>query len=173
MQIIQIRHPFNPEQIPADEVVLVMGFFDGVHRGHQAVIERAKKIAQQRKLPLAVLTYDHHPAIVYQSSKTPVTYLSPLQRKLDLLKQLDVDLVYVVSFTSALSALKPQEFVDQYIVGFHAQVAVAGFDHTYGPKEIATMAKLPDYASGRFEVETVEPQLQMDQKLVLLIFANY
>lgn len=165
MQIIHIHHPFDSQQIKVDDVVLAMGFFDGVHRGHQAVIKRAKKIANNKNLPLAVLTYDHHPAIVYQSSEQPLTYLSPLTRKLALMKQLDVDIVYVVSFTSALSALTPQEFVNQYIVGFHAIVAVAGFDHTYGPKQVATMANLPKYAQGRFEVETVTPELQNGEKI--------
>lgn len=163
LQVINIRHPFNPDQIPTGKVVLAMGFFDGVHRGHQAVIEQAKKIAQQKQLPLAVLTYDHQPAIVYQASKKRVTYLSTVNRKLDLLQQLGVDLVYVVSFTSALSALKPQEFVDQYMIGFHADTVVAGFDHTYGPKTVATMQNLPRYSQQRFDI--VEVPAQMDKRL--------
>lgn len=165
MQVIKIRHPFNPTKIPAGKVVLAMGFFDGVHRGHQAVINRAQEIAASKHLPLAVLTYDHHPAIVYQSSAAPLTYLSPLPRKLALLQQLGVDIVYVVSFTSALSALSPQDFVDQYIVGFHTEVAVAGFDHTYGPAKIATMTQLPQYAKGRFTIETLPCQQQNAQKI--------
>lgn len=165
MRVIEIRQPFDPTKIPTGKVILAMGFFDGVHRGHQAVINRAKKIATSKHIPLAVLTYDHHPAIVYQSSSAPLTYLSPLSRKLNLLKQLEVDIVYVVSFTSALSALTPQEFVDQYIIGFHAQVAVAGFDHTYGPAKIATMAQLPQYAKGRFAVETLPSQQEATEKI--------
>lgn len=165
MQVIRIRHPFDERVIPFGNVVLAMGFFDGLHRGHQAVINRARHLADQKKVPLAVLTYDHHPSIVYQASETRITYLSPLTRKLDLLKQLGADIVYVVSFTSGLSALKPQEFVDQYMIGFHAVTVVAGYDHTYGPKTIATMANLPAFAKGRFEVVVVEPQSDNDQKI--------
>ena len=50
--------------IPAGPIVLAMGFFDGVHRGHQAVIKRAREIAREKGLPLVVLTYDHAPGIV-------------------------------------------------------------------------------------------------------------
>ncbi len=100
--------------IPAGPIVLAMGFFDGVHRGHQAVIKRAREIAREKGLPLVVLTYDHAPGIV-----------------------------------------SPQQFVDEYLVGFHAQTVVAGFDHTYGKEDIASMKLLPKYAAGRFEVVTV------------------
>lgn len=156
MQVIKIHHPLDPKLIPTGPVVLAMGFFDGVHRGHQAVIRRAKEIAQQRNLPLAVLTYSHAPGVVYKQYQGGFKYLSTTERKLALLEQLGVDRVYLVSFTSQFAALAPQSFVDQYLVdGFHSRVVVAGFDHTYGPAETASMDKLPAYARGRFEVVTV------------------
>ena len=63
MQVIKIHHPFDPELIPAGPVVLAMGFFDGIHRGHQAVIKTARRIADEKGLPLAVLTYDRLSAV--------------------------------------------------------------------------------------------------------------
>ena len=48
MQVIQLHHPYEPNQIPNDEVVMVLGFFDGVHKGHQKVIETGKKIAEEK-----------------------------------------------------------------------------------------------------------------------------
>jgi riboflavin kinase/FMN adenylyltransferase len=155
VQVIKIRHPLNPAKVVDRPVVLAMGFFDGVHRGHQAVILRAKEVAQKRGLPLAVLTYDHAPGVVYRQYQGGFKYLSTVSRKLELLKQLGVDIVYLTSFTSSFASLTPQEFVDQYLVGFHAKVVVAGFDHTYGKAGIATMERLPQYAHGRFEVVTV------------------
>lgn len=155
MQVIKIHHPLDRRLIPNGPVVLAMGFFDGVHRGHQAVIKRAKEIADQQSLPLAVLTYSHAPSIVYHQYPDGFKYLTLTKRKLALLKRLSVDLVYLVSFTSAYGSLQPEEFIDQYLVPMHSQVVVAGFDHTYGAKDTATMAKLPLYARGRFEVETV------------------
>ena len=116
--------------IPAGPIVLAMGFFDGVHRGHQAVIKRAREIAREKGLPLVVLTYDHAPGIVYRQYKGGFKYLSTVDRKLELLNDLDVDRVYLISFTSSFASLSPQQFVDEYLVGFHAQTVVAGFDHT-------------------------------------------
>ena len=155
MEVVKIHHPLQKNLVPTGQVVLAMGFFDGVHRGHQQVIETAKEIANKEGLPLAVLTYDHAPGIVYRQYPGGFKYLSTTTRKLSLLRQLGVDLVYLVSFTSAFASLSPQEFVDQYLIGFHADTVVAGFDHTYGKAAVATMEKLPEYAKGRFNVVTV------------------
>lgn len=59
MQVIQLHHPYEPNQIPNEEVVMVLGFFDGVHKGHQKVIETGKKIAEEKGLKLAVMTFNH------------------------------------------------------------------------------------------------------------------
>ncbi|GKT03279.1 riboflavin biosynthesis protein RibF [Furfurilactobacillus sp. WILCCON 0119] len=155
MQVIYLRQPYQQAQIPDTPVVLAMGFFDGVHLGHQTVINRARKLADERGVKLAVLTYTHQPALVYQNNPEVFRYLSRFDRKLALLKQLGVDIVYGVSFTSQLSALQPQTFVDDYMVGLHAVAVVAGFDHTYGKVDVASMKQLPAYANGRFDVVEV------------------
>lgn len=162
MQVIKVHHPIDHKIIPAGPVVLAMGFFDGVHRGHQAVIRQAKQLADQQGLPLAVLTYSHAPGIAYRQYPGGFKYLSTTTRKLDLLKQLGVDLVYLVSFTSSFASLAPQDFVDQYLVAFHSRVVVAGYDHTYGPAAVATMDRLPGYARGRFAVVTVPKFMDAD-----------
>lgn len=159
MQIISIRHPYTSEQIPKDEVVMVLGFFDGVHRGHQKVIETGKKIAKEKGLKLAVMTFNQHPSIVFQKVLPEnMKYLNSLEQKEQLMESLGVDILYVIEFTSAFAHLAPQEFVDQYIVGLHAKAAVSGFDYTYGPKDIADVAHLPGYAKERFEITTVSKE---------------
>ena len=155
MQVIKIHHPLEKRLIPAGPIVLAMGFFDGVHRGHQAVIKCAHEIARKKGLPLVVLTYDHAPGIVYRQYKGGFKYLSTVDRKLELLNDLDVDRVYLISFTSSFASLSPQQFVDEYLVGSHAQTVVAGFDHTYGKEDIASMKLLPKSAPARSDVVTV------------------
>lgn len=153
MEVMTLHHPFDNEKIADEPVVLAMGFFDGVHAGHRAVIERAQVEAQRHGVKLAVLTYDQHASIVFKTHDAPLTYLTTLPRKLELLASLGVDIAYVVNFTSALAKVAPQDFVDQYMVGLHAQAVVAGFDHTYGARDAAAdMAHLPAYAQGRFDV---------------------
>ena len=155
MKEIRLKYPVDEAKMVQGPVVLAMGFFDGVHRGHQQVLATAKKIAEQRNQPLAVLTYDKLPAIVFEQLDQPVRYLTPLDTKLHLMAELGVDVVYVMDFTSAVGELDPQTFVDKVIMKFQPSTVVAGFDHTYGPKQIANMTKLPEYAHGRFAIKTV------------------
>lgn len=153
MEIIHIHHPYDQKQIPDEQIVLALGYFDGVHRGHQEVIKRAKEIAENKNLKLAVMSFNHHPSIVFQKmNPETMQYLSTINRKAEIFENLGVDYFFVVSFTSAFASLRPQEFVDQYICGLHATAVVAGFDYTYGPREIADMKQLVHYAKDRFEV---------------------
>ncbi|GGI64612.1 riboflavin biosynthesis protein RibF [Enterococcus alcedinis] len=166
MQIIEIRHPYTENQIPAEPVVLVLGFFDGVHKGHQKVIQEGRKLADQKGIKLALMTFNQHPSIVFQ--KVPVDemkYLTNLEQKSRLMAQFGVDYLYIVEFTSDFASLAPQAFVDQYIVGLHAKAVVAGFDYTYGKRDIADMPRLSIYAKERFEVVTVPRESLAGEKV--------
>lgn len=166
MEIIKIRHPYQKEQLPKEDVVLVLGFFDGVHKGHQKVIGTGRQIANQKNLKLAVMTFNQHPSIVF---KKPVgehmKYLTSIEQKERLMAEMQVDYLYEIEFTSDFASLAPQAFVDQYIVGLNAKVAVSGFDYTYGPKDIADVAHLPEYAKDRFEIVTVPKETEDGHKI--------
>ncbi len=166
MNVISIHHPYEAADIPTDDVVLVLGFFDGVHRGHQEVIAAGKQAAAQKGLKLAVMTFNHHPSIVFQKvDPDAMKYLSNVDRKIAIMESLGVDYLYVIEFTSAFAGLSPQRFVDEYMVGLHAKVVVAGFDYTYGPAAIADMPHLPAYARGRFEIIEVAKQNDLGKKI--------
>jgi len=166
MEIIHIHHPYDKIQIPDEQVVLALGYFDGVHRGHQEVIKRAKEVADQKQLKLAVMSFNHHPSIVFQKmNPDTMQYLSTVKRKAEIFESLGVDYFFVIAFTSAFASLRPQDFVDQYISGLHAAAVVAGFDYTYGPREIADMKQLVNYAKDRFEVIEVEELKNAAEKI--------
>ncbi|CAI3367524.1 bifunctional riboflavin kinase/FAD synthetase [Enterococcus cecorum] len=166
MNIIELRHPFEKERVIKEEVVLVLGFFDGVHRGHQAVIEQGKKLAKEKNLKLALMTFNQHPSIVFQKmSKETMTYLTSMNQKAQLFEKAGVDLLYVVDFTSAFAKLTPEEFIEQYIIGLHAKVVVAGFDYTFGYQGKATMTDLAQLANQRFEVIEVPELSEHGQKV--------
>ena len=111
------------------------GFFDGVHRGHQAVIQRAKTTANQLGVPLAVLTYDPHPVVVFKTLTEPLRYLTTLSQKAALLTELGVDTMYVMQFTSQLAQLSPQTFVDDVVMRANNHCC-CWFDHLYGVIQI-------------------------------------
>jgi len=164
MQIINVKHPLRENQRPLDDTALIMGFFDGVHLGHQKVIKTGVKLAKQHHLKSVLLTFDRSPRTVYQHEKN-YKYLSTMARKATLVEKLGVDYLYFVEFSDDFAHLSPQEFVDQYMIDLKAKYVIAGFDYTYGKKDIANMQLLPKYARGQFETVTVPEQIINGQKI--------
>lgn len=166
MKVIEIHHPYQAKEIPREDVVLVLGFFDGVHCGHQEVIKQGKKQAEERGLKLAVMTFNQHPSIVFQKIQPEIMkYLTTIEQKEKRMAALGVDYLYVIEFTSAFAGLAPQDFVDQYMLGLNAKVVVAGFDYTYGPRDIANMKTLSSYTRDRLKIVTVAKQTTDNKKI--------
>jgi riboflavin kinase/FMN adenylyltransferase len=112
--------------------VATIGVFDGVHRGHQALIGRAVDLARERGLPAVVLTFDPHPAEVVRPGSHPAQ-LTSINRKAELVEQLGVDVFCVLPFTPELSRLPAAEFVHELLVErLHVAAVVVGENFTFG-----------------------------------------
>ncbi|AXF55095.1 riboflavin biosynthesis protein RibF [Salicibibacter kimchii] len=138
-------------------VVLALGYFDGVHEGHQKVIRTAISEAEKKGVEAAVLTFHPHPRTVlskhYEGDEYPE--LTPLPIKEARVRELGVDRFFIVTFDTTLSSLSPQQFVDGYILPLHVIHAVAGFDFSYGQYGKGNMETLPSHARGEFETTAV------------------
>ncbi|MFC3885541.1 cytidyltransferase [Bacillus songklensis] len=135
--------------------VIAMGFFDGVHIGHQQVIATAKKIAEKRKVKLAVMTFFPHPKEVLSHGKARMAYLTPIETKGENFARLGVDKLYVIKFDMNFAELSPKEFINKYVVGLGAVHVVAGFDFTYGYRGQGNMETISADGNGCFQVTTV------------------
>src|SRR5438445_11409243 len=112
--------------------VVTVGFFDGVHRGQQAVVRRAVSLAHERGIPAVVLTFDPHPSEIVRPGTHP-PLLSTLAHRTDLMEKLGVDAVLVLPFTVELSKLTPEEFVRQVLAErLHAVAVVVGQNFHFG-----------------------------------------
>ncbi|MDK1736954.1 riboflavin biosynthesis protein RibF [Dellaglioa algida] len=166
MKVIYLTEPYDPKKIDDEAISLAMGFFDGVHLGHQKVILKAKQKANEKKIKLAVMTFDKHPSVQFQKKpERSIKYLTSMEKKISLMEGLGVDIFYILTLNDDLASLTPQDFVTKYMIDLHAQVVVAGFDYTYGKKDIANMDTLAKYAHQQFEVVTVPELISEDQKI--------
>lgn len=124
----------RPDEVP-DVLrggVIAIGNFDGVHRGHQAVIRRAVSEAKARRAPALAMTFEPHPR-TYFKPDTPVFRLTPLALKARILTFLGLDAVIALPFDAALAALAAEDFVKSILCdGLRAQMAIAGFDFHFG-----------------------------------------
>ena len=95
--------------------MLAIGNFDGVHRGHQALIAAAIGEARRQGRPAGAIVFEPHPREFFQPDK-PHFRLTPLPRKLALLEPLGLDMAVVVRFDAALAGLTAETFVDRVLV---------------------------------------------------------
>lgn len=159
-----LRHPHGKQKEDTPPCVLALGYFDGVHIGHQKVISTARKIAGEKGIATAVMTFHPHPAVVLGKQKEP-RYLTPLPQKIQLFASLGVDHLYIVTFDKTFAALSPQQFIDQYVVGLGARHVVAGFDFTFGHRGSGNMQEMDHYARGRFGQTTVKKVEKNGEKI--------
>jgi riboflavin kinase / FMN adenylyltransferase len=132
------------EDVPAAlrGAVVAIGNFDGVHRGHRALIAEAKVQAEARRSPLAVLSFEPHPQEYFKPS-TESFRLTPLRAKARLLADLGVDALFALTFDGEMARRSPQDFVLNVLVGgLGISGAVVGHDFEFGQKRAGNLAAL-------------------------------
>jgi riboflavin kinase / FMN adenylyltransferase len=135
-----------PAEVPASfgPSVVTIGVFDGVHRGHQRIVERARQAADERGLPVVVVTFDPHPDEVVRPGSHP-PFLCTARRRSELLAGLGVAAVCVIPFTLEFSRLDPDEFVRAVLVDrLHAAMVVVGETFRFGHKAAGDVALLAE-----------------------------
>lgn len=116
--------------LPAN--VATIGFFDGVHRGHQYLISQLQQIGRQENLPTTVITFCEHPRRVMQQEYQP-QLLSSLDEKCEQLARQQLDYAVTLSFTPALSQYTAYDFMRRILRDIlHVKVLLIGHDHRFG-----------------------------------------
>lgn len=138
--------------------VVAMGNFDGVHRGHRAVIAAAQTRADALGKPAAALTFEPHPRVFFKP-QLPLFRLTDENAKVRLLASTGLDGVIILTFSAALANLTAEEFVEQILVGrFGISGAVIGFNFHFGKGRAGSPEFLAE--QGRkfgFSIDVVAP----------------
>lgn len=132
--------------------VVVIGNFDGVHPGHQAVLEEARSREPGR--PLVVVTFWPHPVSVLRPEVGPML-LTGLEERIELLTAAGADRVEVISFTRELAAWSPERFVAEVVVPLNPARVVVGANFRFGSRASGNVDTLTELAAGRFVVEGI------------------
>jgi riboflavin kinase/FMN adenylyltransferase len=165
LEVIKIEFPLNIDKTEIPPLSMALGYFDGVHLGHQKVILEAKKQADQKGLRSAVMTFDPHPSVVLGKNEKHVQYITPLAEKINLIEELGINYLFIVHFTAEFANLLPQEFIDQYVIDLNVKHVVAGFDFSYGRMGKGTMEILPFHSREKFTFTIVEKFTSGDEKV--------
>jgi riboflavin kinase/FMN adenylyltransferase len=136
--------------------VVTIGVFDGVHRGHQRLLTRARQSGDALGLPVVAITFDPHPAQVVRPGSHP-PLLCTLRRRIQLLAEAGVDEVCVVAFTPEFSRLGPDEFAGAVLAGrLRARSVVVGENFRFGHRAAGDVTLLAELGGKHdFRVEAV------------------
>jgi len=136
--------------------VVALGNFDGVHRGHQAVIGKALELAKGWGAPAGVMTFEPHPRSVFLPDQPPFR-LTPFRIKARLIEALGVDFLLMQHFDKAFAAHSADEFVQQVLIeGLGARAVVVGYDFCFGKARSGNVARLREQKE--FETFAVDAQ---------------
>lgn len=132
--------------------VLTIGFFDGVHIGHQKILGTGKKISLEKNIPFVILTFQPHPNKVFSPAKE-FPLLTSLEDRLKLINNFDVDLVIVMPFTKDFSVITKGEFLDKIIKKkINPKLLVIGEDFRFGYKAKGNV----DFLKRYFEEQNIK-----------------
>ncbi|WP_077326213.1 riboflavin biosynthesis protein RibF [Virgibacillus siamensis] len=165
MRTIELSYPHRLDRQNLPDTVAAIGFFDGIHKGHQKVIKTAVEKAKKDNMESAVITFHPHPSVVLKKDTPHVRYITPLKEKQEILQQMNVDRLYIITFNKELASLEPQQFIDHFIIGLKIKHLVAGFDFSYGHKGKGNMNIIENHTRNEFDYTTIGKVEMAEQKV--------
>ena len=154
MQIIQ-----DPRRL--DPCVVLLGMFDGVHLGHQALIAEGRRLADEKGCPLCACVFEPHPLEVLCPGRAPKRLTTPAERAARM-ESLGVDILAVNTFTPQLAALSPEDFLADLLEVYQPAAVVCGYNFTFGRRGSGKAADLTAFGAAHGFPVSVIPAVKAD-----------
>ena len=137
-----------------ENVVLALGFFDGVHLAHQKLIKKAVKIAKENNIQSALITFLDSPSSIISNS--PALYITPLKEKISIINGLGIDDIYILDFKKYQNIEAKTYIKETLIRNFSPKFVVTGFNHRFGINGKGGAQLLSSYGS-KFQYIEINP----------------
>lgn len=145
----------NTDEILKTPMVITIGTFDGVHIGHQKIIQQVVQSAQKEKLQSCVLTFFPHPRMVLQKDAN-IKLINTIDERSLLLKKLGLDYLFIKTFNKSFSRWTAEEFVEKLLVqSLNAKKIIIGYDHRFGRNRSASVDELIAFGE-KFDFEVIQ-----------------
>jgi riboflavin kinase/FMN adenylyltransferase len=144
-------------------VAACIGYFDGLHLGHQALIRKTKELAAKYHCETALITFDPDPMQTILKGAVPIRHLTNLRQKINLCVDLGIENIYILRFCDEMAALEPAEFVGKVLGTCNLQALVCGFDWSYGIHGSGSWKTLKEEAP--YEVAVVDAVVEDGVKI--------
>ena len=127
--------------------VITIGTFDGVHYGHQQILELMKSAAKQVNGETVIITFHPHPRKIIGTNKAPIFLLNTLEEKINLLEKYGIDHLVIIPFTEKFAQQTAEDYISDFLVNtFHPHTIIIGHDHRFGKDRTGDFQLLEDKA---------------------------
>jgi riboflavin kinase/FMN adenylyltransferase len=164
--LLKVWHSLDSVDYSEQQLVLALGNFDGLHRGHQELLKKLVWFARQEGKTAGVLLFNPHPQQFLNPAGSP-KLLQDLDQKLEILASLGIEAAFVIPFDNGIASLSPEEFVKTILVQKLKVAGVfAGFNYRFGRQAAGTPERLKSYGEHYGFKVTVIPPVYVDGTLV-------
>jgi len=147
--------------------VITLGTFDGLHAGHQKIIDKVVKEADSKNVQSVLVTFEPHPRLVLNNSDKSIQLLSTIDEKIEILRSFKLDIVVVVNFNLEFANNSYKDFVTNVLINrLGLKYLVLGYDHHFGKNREGNFNSLKELANQHnFSIDKVDP-LYVDEAIV-------
>lgn len=162
MKIINVK--MNEPIKSLGKLSACIGYFDGLHKGHMQLVNKAIQNAKENNCLSCLITFDPDPVVIVKNLDFR-KHLTPLERKLDIAKNTGIDVVVVLNMTKEMSMLDPKDFINSILVALNIEYLVCGYDFRFGFKGAGDTEALKEYGKEYFSTQVIEPVVFDNQKI--------
>ena len=157
------------------DAIVTMGAFDGVHKGHQQIIQRMKLLAQQVEGETIIITFHPHPRKVISSVPGEIKQLSNIKERIQLLEAAGIDHLVIINFDYKFSNLSAAEYIEDFLYQyFKPNTVIVGYDHHFGKGRNGDIELLKTMGARlHFKVEEINEQLVQNEIISSTLIRNY
>jgi riboflavin kinase/FMN adenylyltransferase len=157
------------------DAIVTMGAFDGVHKGHQQIIQRMKQLAKKVLGETIIITFHPHPRKVISSVPGEIKQLSSIKERIHLLEAAGIDHLVIIDFNYNFSNLTAEQYVEDFLYHhFKPNTVIVGYDHHFGKGRNGNIALLQSMGTRlNFKVEEIQEQLVDNEIISSTLIRNY
>ena len=155
--------------------IVTMGAFDGVHKGHQQIIQRMKELAQKVQGETIIITFHPHPRKVISSVPGEIKQLSNIKERIQLLEAAGIDHLVIINFDYKFSNMTADQYVEDFLYQyFKPNTVIVGYDHHFGKGRNGNIELLKSMGTRlNFKVEEINEQLVQNEIISSTLIRNY
>lgn len=157
------------------DAIVTMGAFDGVHKGHQQIIQRMKQLAEEVHGETIIITFHPHPRKVISSVPGEIKQLSNIKERIQLLEAAGIDHLVIIDFNYNFSNMTAEQYVEDFLYHhFKPNTVIVGYDHHFGKGRNGNITLLKSMGARlHFKVEEINEQLVHQEIISSTLIRNY